>query len=60
MNERTIRITWPGITNGNVTNTIGNNNRANKFLTALTLIGFMLAIYFIYMEIKKRRESSTN
>lgn len=42
----------------NVTNEIGNQNRANKFFTALAAIGIIFAIYFVYIEIKKRRENN--
>lgn len=37
---------------------INNKNRINKFLAIVTVLGFMLAIYSIYLEIKKRGENN--
>ena len=45
----------PQIIARNVANNIDNHNRTNKFLAALAVLGFMIAVYFIYMEIKKER-----
>ena len=36
-------------------NNIERWNKTDKFLSALAVIGIMVTIYFIYMEIKKRR-----
>ncbi|MGH9878943.1 MAG: hypothetical protein ACRD5H_15040 [Nitrososphaerales archaeon] len=47
-----------GDNNENVTSRASSHNKTNKFLAALVVIGFMLTIYFIYMEIKKGRDNS--